>query len=284
MTKPNKPPAFTANTDTADSVPLTLCRRWNEMNFNKMHIKIKVLVLTDHSIFRWWKWECKQLWHHRRTRTESAMHTNGTHFQQILSATDLSVTQKQRNERLAALKQNQNSGCNATGSVYWRWARYSIRTICGMASSSKGILRPYRSTIHRYDILPNNPPIAKIEATIDASSNVSGPLGKRDSFVCRTRKFAGAQIIVSPNDNPSTFAVNETKSNHQIITELNWTQSMRYHKMLPKIVVELRFFPFYVVYVTHGTVISPLHRMPWSHWIVFFVSGEIFISTMTKRK
>lgn len=75
-----------------------------------------------------------------------------------------------------------------------------------MASSSSGNFRPNLSTIHKNDILPTKPPTANIEATIDASSLVSGPLGRRVSLVCKTRKFDGAHTIVNPNESPNTFA------------------------------------------------------------------------------
>lgn len=103
------------------------------------------------------------------------------------------------------------------------WITLGIRTICGMVSSSSGYLRPNRSTIHRNDILPNNPPTANIDATIDASSMVIGPLGRRVSFVSKTRKLADAQTMVKPNESPNTFAetrneLNEVYfSNYEII-------------------------------------------------------------------
>lgn len=45
-----------------------------------------------------------------------------------------------------------------------------------------------------------------IEATIEASSIVNGPLGRGVSFVSKTRKFAGAQTMDKLNERLKTFA------------------------------------------------------------------------------
>lgn len=246
MTKPNSPPTFAAKTNTADKVPRTLqttqkrtMNEWNRTPSQRLRQLWYALVVTN------FNGENRNANDTGATNI-AAQDPRRVQVEHILSKYDQQQAYLwHRVEQKQIIKRK-----TLRGITIGRHATDWVRTIWGMASSSRGNFRPNLSTIHKNDIFPTKPPTANIEATIDASSLVSGPLGRRVSLVCKMRKFDGAHTIDSPNESPNTFATTrgiETVFELEIsplILDARCTLHSTYHRTLPKTVVESRSFPF----------------------------------------